>query len=104
MSSYSCSPCSPAPPALAPPGQLDPACGCCLGFVTHRGLVRAWPPLPSEGRLLGWEALGRQGGAAVSVSPRTCGRGHGNDSTGEGLGFKNNHLGSGMASWPHQLC
>lgn len=38
MSSYSYGPGSPAPPALALPGQLDRACGCCLGFFTHRGL------------------------------------------------------------------
>lgn len=38
------------------------------------------------------------------VSSRTCGRGYGNDSAGEGLGFKNNHLGGSMASRPQQLC
>lgn len=39
----------------------------------------------------------------MSVSPRMCERGHGNDGAGEGLEFKNNHLGRRMGSWPHQL-
>lgn len=53
MSSYSYSPGSPAPPALALPGQLDPACGCCLGFVTHRGLGLCLVPSPQLGQAAG---------------------------------------------------
>lgn len=68
--------------------------------MTHRGLGACLSPYPQLGQAAG---LGGRGGATVSISPRMCERGYGNDSTGEGLGFKNNHLGGRMASWPHQL-
>lgn len=100
--SCSCSLCSPALPVMAQPGQMDPACGCCPDFVASSGA--GWPLgplLPSPGRLLGREALGSRGGAsAARPASGTCRRGQGNDSTGEGLGFKNNRLGGCVASWP----
>lgn len=62
MSSYSYSPCSPAPPALAQPGQLDPACGCCLGFVAHRELLCVCLfPSPQLGQAAGLGGPGQPG-------------------------------------------